>query len=207
VRFRLLPSDDRFFELFNDAATNVVTCGRRLRELLESAGPAGDTDIQPIIACEQHGDEVTREIMRRLNTSFVTPFDREDIHALAEELDDVVDDMLEVAYRLDLGDRDVAAMPELKQQADVLVLMAEEVALLVAGLESMQRLRPHLDSVDRLESEGDAIYRQALRRLYSDQFKARATLYWKDMVEAMERALDTMEDISDVVEAIALKHA
>ena len=74
--------------------------------------------------------------MRRLNTSFVTPFDREDIHALAEELDDVVDDMLEVAYRLELGDRDVAAMPELKQQADVLVQMADEVVAMVAGLRS-----------------------------------------------------------------------
>ena len=98
-------------------------------------------------------------------------------------------------------------MPELKQQADVLVPMADEVAELIAGLRSMNGLQPHLDAVDRLESEGDAIYRQALRRLYSDEFKARATLYWKDVVETMEHALDTMEDISDVVEAIALKHA
>ncbi len=207
VRFRLLPSDDRFFELFIDAASNVVDCGRRLRELLEQPDPGGGATVDDVIACEQRGDEITREIMRRLNTSFVTPFDREDIHALAEELDDVVDDMLEVAYRLDLGDRDVAAMPELKQQADVLVVMADEIAQLIGGLESMKGLRPHLDAVDRLESEGDAIYRQALRRLYSDEFKARATLYWKDVVEAMEHALDTMEDISDVVEAIALKHA
>jgi uncharacterized protein Yka (UPF0111/DUF47 family) len=115
--------------------------------------------------------------------------------------------MLEVALRLDLGDRDVTAMPELKQQADVLVSMADSVALMIAGLRSMEGLQPHLDAVDRLESEGDSIYRQALRRLYSDGFPARATLYWKDVVETMEHALDTMEDISDVVEAIALKHA
>jgi predicted phosphate transport protein (TIGR00153 family) len=207
VRFRLLPADEGFFDLFNAAASNVVECGRRLRELLDQSGFGGDATIDAVIDCERRGDEVTRDIMRRLNTSFVTPFDREDIHALAEELDDVVDDMLEVAHRLDLGDRDVASMPELKQQADVLVLMADEVAKMVVGLRSMQGLRPHLDAVDRLESEGDVIYRQALRRLYSDEFKARATLYWKDVVEAMERALDTMEDISDVVEAIALKHA
>jgi predicted phosphate transport protein (TIGR00153 family) len=207
VRFRLLPTDDRFFDLFNAAATNVVECGRLLRDLLEQSGPGGSAAIDAVIACEQRGDEVTRDIMRRLNTSFVTPFDREDIHALAEELDDVVDDMLEVAHRLELGDRDVSAMPELKLQADVLVLMADEVAEMIAGLQSMQGLRPHLDAVDRLESDGDEIYRHALRRLYSDEFKARATLYWKDVVEAMEHALDTMEDISDVVEAIALKHA
>jgi predicted phosphate transport protein (TIGR00153 family) len=209
VRFRLLPSDDKFFDLFNAAATNVAECGRRLRELLTRSGfgAEGDATIDGVIACEQRGDELTRDIMRRLNTSFVTPFDREDIHALAEELDDVVDDMLEVAYRLELGDRDVAAMPELKQQADVLVTMADQVVGMVAGLEAMQGLQPYLDAIDRLESEGDAIYRHALRRLYSDQFKARATLYWKDVVEAMEHALDTMEDISDVVEAISLKHA
>jgi predicted phosphate transport protein (TIGR00153 family) len=207
VRFRLLPTDERFFDLFNSAASNVATCGHRLRELLEQSEPGGGATIEAVIACEQHGDELTREIMRRLNTSFVTPFDREDIHALAEELDDAVDDMLEVAHRLELGDRDVAVMPELKQQAGLLAEMADEVALLVAGLESMKGLQPHLDAIDRLESEGDVIYRHALRRLYSDEFKARATLYWKDVVEAMERALDTMEDISDIIEAIALKHA
>jgi predicted phosphate transport protein (TIGR00153 family) len=207
VRFRLLPSDDKFFDLFNAAATNVAECSRRLGELVGQPGPGGAATIDAVIACERRGDDLTRDILRRLNTSFVTPFDREDIHALAEELDDVVDDVLEVALRLDLGDRDVGAMPELKEQADVLVAMADAVAKLVAGLRSMDGLQPLLDEVDRLESEGDAIYRQALRRLYSVEFKPRATLYWKDVVETMEHALDTMEDISDVVEAIALKHA
>ncbi|MFL6218871.1 MAG: DUF47 domain-containing protein, partial [Actinomycetes bacterium] len=98
-------------------------------------------------------------------------------------------------------------MPELKQQADVLVLMADEVVGMIARLEPMQGLQPHLDAVDRLESEGDVIYRLALRRIYSEEFKARASLFWKDVVEAMEDALNTAEDISDVVEAIALKHA
>ena len=128
-------------------------------------------------------------------------------NALAEEIDDVVDDMLEVAYRLELADKDTATMPELKQQAEVLVQMADEVVAMIAGLEPMQGLQPHLDAVDRLESEGDAIYRHALRRIYSDEFKARTSLYWKDVVESMEDALNTIEDISDVVEAIALKHS
>jgi uncharacterized protein Yka (UPF0111/DUF47 family) len=85
--------------------------------------------------------------------------------------------------------------------------MANEVAALVRGLKSLKDLRQHLDEVDRLETIGDQVHRQALRRLYSVEFKAKATLYWKDVAEAMEQALDTMEDISDVVEAIALKHA
>jgi predicted phosphate transport protein (TIGR00153 family) len=202
-----LPTDDGFFDLFDAAASNVLDCGRRLSELLDEGSFGEAAGLEAVIACEQRGDELTRTIMRRLNTSFVTPFDREDIHALAEELDDVVDDMLEVAYRLELGDRDVTAMPELKQQADILVQMALEVVAMTAGLRSLKGLQPHLDAVDRLESEGDTIYRHALRRIYSDDFKARAGLYWKDVIEAMEHALDTMEDYSDVVEAVALKHA
>jgi predicted phosphate transport protein (TIGR00153 family) len=145
--------------------------------------------------------------MRRLNTSFVTPFDREDIHALAEQLDDVVDDVMEVGYRLELGNRDVAAMPELKQQADLLVQMADEMVALVKRLESMRGTQPHLDAIGRLESEGDNVYRRALARLYSGELKAAATLYWKDVVEALERALDSLEDASDVIEGIVLKHA
>src|SRR4051812_40774203 len=88
VRFRLLPTDDRFFALFNDAAHNVAECARRLRELLDGA----EDGLAAVVACERHGDELLRQILTRLNTSFVTPFDREDIHGLAEELDDVVDD-------------------------------------------------------------------------------------------------------------------
>ncbi len=203
MRFRLLPTDDRFFSLFNDAAANVADCARRLRELLDGA----EGGLEAVVACERRGDELIREILRRLNTSFVTPFDREDIHALAEQLDDVVDDVMEVGYRLELGTRDVEAMPELKLQADVLVQMADETVALVGRLESMKGTRPHLDAIDRLESEGDTIYRVALRRLYSGELKASATLYWKDVVEALENALDELEDASDVIEGIVLKHA
>ena len=134
VRFRLLPTDDRFFDLFNQAAANVADCALRLRELLDGE-PGG---LEAVVASERRGDELIREILRRLNTSFVTPFDREDIHALAEVLDDVVDNVMEVGYRLQLGNRDVVAMPELKQQADLLVQMTDETVALVERLGSMK---------------------------------------------------------------------
>ena len=203
MRFRLLPTDDRFFALFNDAAANMAECARLLRELLDGA----DGGLDAVVACERRGDELIREILTRLHTSFVTPFDREDLHGLAEELDDVVDDVMEVGYRLHLGNRDVARMPELKLQADILVLMAEETVALVDRLGSMKGTQPYLDAIDRLESEGDRVYRQALSRLYSGELKAAETLYWKDVVDAMEAALDALEDASDVVEGIVLKHA
>jgi predicted phosphate transport protein (TIGR00153 family) len=203
VRFRLLPTDDRFFVLFNDAARNVAEGARHFRDLLDGKGSGYDG----VLACEHRGDELTREILRRLNTSFVTPFDREDIHALAERLDDVADSVLDVVYQLELGQRDVAAVPELRQQSDLLVRIADEAVALIAKLESMKGVQPHLDSIDQLESEADRVYRQALARLYSGEMKAMAVLHWKDVIASLENAIDKLEDVSNVVEAITLKHA
>ncbi|MEY2456138.1 MAG: uncharacterized protein QOK06_1232, partial [Acidimicrobiaceae bacterium] len=100
MRFRLLPTDDRFFALFDEVAANAVECARRLRDLVADTMPSDH--LNEVLACEHRGDELTKEILQRLNASFVTPFDREDIHQLAESLDDVVDDMQDVAGRLDL---------------------------------------------------------------------------------------------------------
>ncbi len=204
MRFRLLPTDDKFFELFSEAAVNVAECAGHLREVVAGGGD----HLQSIIACEQRGDELTRELLQRLNTSFVTPFDREDIHALAEELDDVVDDVLDVVHKLGLGGPlDLSTVPELKKQADLLVTMADEAVELIARLESMKGVRPHLDAIDRLESEGDAVCRQALHRLLSGQLDPILVIRWKDVIEAMEAGLNTVEDISNLVESIVLKHA
>jgi uncharacterized protein len=204
VRFRLLPTDDAFFALFNDSATNVADCARALRDLL--ADPADGHAHARVTACERRGDELVRTILRRLNTTFVTPFDREDIHALAEELDDVVDDMLEVSHRIQITGL-TSSLPELKEQADIVVLCADETQQLIARLQSMKDVQDHLDAIDRLESEGDAVHRRILARLFGGEFEALDVLRWKDVVEPMEGALNTLEDISDVIESIVLKHA
>ncbi|MBA3653312.1 MAG: DUF47 domain-containing protein [Actinobacteria bacterium] len=206
MRFKMVPTDDRFFGLFRDAAGNVAECSRRLRDVLGSDFTDLATGHARIIECEQLGDELTRDIVRRLNSTFVTPFDREDIHALAEELDDVVDDMMAVSHRLQLASLD-RPLPELRDQADVLVAMADETVALMQRLESMKNVQPHLDAIDRLESEGDALYRRTLARLFSGEFDALDVIRWKDIVEALEAALNTIEDVSNVVESIVLKHA
>jgi predicted phosphate transport protein (TIGR00153 family) len=206
ARFKLIPSDDRFFDLFTAAAENAAECGRRLRDLLVSDFSDLAEKHARIIECEQRGDELTRDIVRRLNSTFVTPFDREDIHALAEELDDVVDDMMAVSHRLQLSSVD-KPLPELRDQADVLVAMADETVALMQRLESMKNVQPHLDAIDRLETEGDTLYRRTLARLFSGEFAALDVLRWKDIVEALEAALNTLEDVSNVVESIVLKHA
>ena len=204
MRFRLLPTDDRFFELFNEASANALECARQLRDLLSD--DADTASHGGVVTCEARGDELTKAILNRLNTSFVTPLDREDIHALAEELDDVVDDMLAVAARVRLTVHS-AAIPELKQQADILVRMAEENVSLMKKLPSMKGTQEHLNAIDAMESEGDAVYRHALGRLFSGEYDALDVLRWKDIIEAMEAALNTLEDVSNVVESIVLKHA
>ena len=205
MRFRLVPTDDRFFTLFCDSAENVAECARRLRDLLTDFTDV-DAKHSKVIERERKGDEVTQDILQRLNSTFVTPFDREDIHALAEELDDVVDDMLEVSYRIQLSAVD-QPLPELKEQADLLVQMADETVSLIGRLQSMKGVRPHLDAIDRLESEADRVYRRTMARLFSGEYDALDVLKWKDIVEAMEASINTLEDASNVVESIVLKHA
>jgi predicted phosphate transport protein (TIGR00153 family) len=204
VRFKLLPTDEGFFGLFDEAAANVARCAVALAKVL--ADPAGAAAVAEVIDLERHGDEITARILKRLDTSFVTPFDREDIHALAEELDDVVDDMKTVAQRIELLNIS-SPVPWLTRQSDLLVELSDEAVGLLGKLDTMKGLGPHLEAIDRLESLGDTVYNEALAQLFSGEFDALDVLRWKDLVEAMEAAINTMEDIGDVVESIMLKHA
>lgn len=204
MRFRLVPTDDRFFTLFSESAANVAECSRRLRDLL---GDFQDTAAKHarIVECERAGDALTTTILRRLDSTFVTPFDREDIHALAEELDDVADDMLAVSELLQLIPVDVV-LPELKEQADILVAMADEAVSLLDHLKEMRGVQPYLEAIDRLETDGDKVHRRTVARLFRD-YEALEIIKWKDVVEAMERAINRVEDIANIVESIVLKHA
>ena len=205
MRFRLVPVDDTFFQLFSDSAANAAEAARRLQALVGDIQNV-DEHYGHVTSCERRGDELTSAILRRLDTSFVTPFDREDIPALAEELDDVVDDILAVANLMRLVSVK-QMLPEMQEQADLLVRMADQTVELMARFERMKEVRPYLDAIDKLESEGDAVYQRTIARLFSGEFDALEVLRWKDIVEAMEAALNTIEDISNIVESIVLKHA
>jgi len=205
LRFRLLPRDEGFYGLFDEAAANVADASRRMRDLVADYTDV-EAKLQRLIECEGRGDELTDTILRRLDTSFVTPFDREDIHALTERLDDVVDDILAAADLLVLHKVD-GILPEMVELAETLVKASEANVSLIEKLPRMKGIESELTAIDQLESEGDRIYRKSVARMFSGEYKAFEVLKWKDVVEAIENALNAIEATSDIVEGIVLKHA
>jgi uncharacterized protein len=204
VRFRLVPRDDGFFPLFDQAAANLAEGAQLLRDLLDDFEDV-HAKHSLIQACEHRGDDVTDQILRRLDQSFVAPFDREDIHALTEQMDDVLDDIQAVSELLLLHDVD-EPLDEVRELADVLVKAADANVALIGKLSKLRGIEPELQAVDQLESEADRIYRRSVARLFSGDFNAFDVLRWKDIVEAIEESVNGLEKISDVVESIALKH-
>lgn len=205
MRFRLVPRDDGFFPLFDQAADNVAESARLLRDLLDEFEDVHAKHAR-IIDCKQRGDELTRTILRRLDSSFVAPFDREDIHALTEQLDDVVDDIQAVSELLLLHDVE-EPLDEVRELADVLVKAADANVALIGKLAKLRGIESELEAVDRLESEADRIYRRTVAHLFSGDFNAFDVLRWKDIVEAIEHSVNKLEGVSDIVEGIALKHS
>jgi len=205
VRFRLVPRDDGFFPLFDQAAENLAVGARLLRDLIDQFEDVHAKHAR-INDCERRGDELTRTILQRLDQSFVAPFDREDIHALTEQIDDVVDDIQAVSELLVLHDVD-EPLPEVRELTDVLVKAADANVILVGKLAKLRGLEGDLDTIDRLESEADKIYRRSVAHMFSGDFNAFDVLRWKDIIESIEASVNGLENISDIVRGIALKHS
>jgi predicted phosphate transport protein (TIGR00153 family) len=204
VRFRLLPTDDGFFDLFNDAAANVVACTRQLRELLETAIPGGHVSIDSVIAFEHRGDELTRTIMRRLNTSFVTPFDREDIHELTVHLDDVLDGIQASAetmliYKIDKPSEEV------RQMVGILAGQAAQLLAALSKLEKPTGIATHLAMVHDLEHQADGLSRAAIGRLFETGNDPLEVIKLRDLYKSLEDTIDAAEDAAEVMERILAK--
>ena len=205
MKFRVVPRDERFYDLFDQAAGATVEAAVLLRDLLANGGDRVQAH-EEIRRLEHVGDEVTREIVRHLNTSFVTPFDREDIHQLSSTLDDILDAIEAVADLMVLHNID-KALVEMEEQADVLVRASEQTREAVLRLRGFRDLEGVWQEIHRLEDEGDQVYRRTVARLFSGDFDAMAVLRWKDLVDQLEAAVDSCEQVATVVESIALKHA
>jgi predicted phosphate transport protein (TIGR00153 family) len=205
MKLRVIPRSESFFDLFERAAANLTqTASLLLAFLRDPKDPeAAHAEIRQR---EHEGDEVTHQIIRALNTTFVTPFDREDIHRLASLIDDIVDGLdavvdLYVLYHVE------APLPEMIQQAEVLLKAIQQAEQALGGLRSFTGLEQYWVEVNRLENEGDRIYRKTVARLFSGEFEALDVLKWKDLVDQLEASIDKAEDVANTLESIVLKHA
>lgn len=203
LRFR--PVDSTFYELFTQLAGQLVTGSALLAEMLSV-----DNDRQAVaerMREEEHlADESTHDIIKRVNQTFVTPFDREDIYALAAGLDDVMDFMEEAVDLILLYE--VGELPaELAEQVDVIQRCAELTAETMPRLKSMKDLDEYWIEINRLENAGDKNYRRILAKLFSGQFEALEVLKLKDIVDSLEAAIDAFETVANTIEQIAVKES
>ena len=203
LRFR--PVETAFYDLFTESANHLVVGADLLAEMLADGADYADVAGR-MRAAEHAADETTHAIVRRVNSTFVTPFDREDIYALASGLDDVMDMMEEVVDMILLYE--VRVLPtEILDQVEVLQRCAELTAAAMPNLRSMQSLDEYWIEVNRLENTGDRNHRRILANLFSGEFKAMEVLKLKDIVESLEDAIDAFEKVANTVEQIAVKES
>jgi predicted phosphate transport protein (TIGR00153 family) len=205
VGLRFRPVDTSFYDLFSRAAQHLVGGAELLAEMLADGTDKEDVAAR-MRAAEHEADETTHELVRRVNTTFVTPFDREDIYALGSGLDDVMDMMDEVVDLILLYE--VQQIPaELSKQVEVLQRCAELTAEAMPKLQSMQSLEEYWIEINRLENAGDKNHRRMLAQLFSGEYKTIEVLKLKDIVESLEGAIDAFEKVANIVEQIAVKES
>lgn len=205
MRFRLIPRDESFYPLFDEqaqiAADSAIAVGEMLASLPVSAEAAS-----VVVAAEKRADGVLRTVRDQLEHAIVTPFDREDIQALSNALDDVIDEMraaADAAFQHNI----TTQLPGIEELLRILCDITARNVALVHGLRTLRNLTPVIDEIERLESEADGVYRKVMAELFSGRHDALDILRWKDVVEAIESAIDAVEDASDEVQSIAVKHA
>ena len=204
--FRILPREEKFFDLFEQQSSHIVSAARVLEELTVNYADA-KAAAQKIKDLEHAGDSLTHEIVRRLNTTFITPIDREDIYAMAGRLDDVLDLIDAVADRLALYK--IAAPTEgCVVMAKIIVKTAEETDRAVRCLRTLSAYyHKHAVEVNRLENEADRLLRDQLAILFEGSTDAIEVIKWKELYETMESVTDRCEDVVNVIEGIILKMA
>ncbi len=206
MRLRFIPREERFFELFDEQARNIVKGAELLADLVSDHARTAELRSQ-IEEVEHEGDITTHEIADRLNRTFVTPFDHEDIHALAGRMDDILDNIEATADRMFLYEAGEAA-PEMLNLADILLDAVKVLQKAVGGLSDMKNARRILDyciEIHRLENVGDDQSRRALANLFQGSDALHA-LKWKEIYDHVEEAIDKCEDVAAILEGIVVKH-
>jgi predicted phosphate transport protein (TIGR00153 family) len=200
---QLIPRDDKFYELFRQQAENVCEAARKLVTLLDEMQDV-ERRVTEIKFVEHKGDQMTHDLITRLNKTFLTPFDREDIHALNSVLDDVLDLIDGVAGRLITYK--VTTIPEGARQLSRVILHGTEIVFrAVSELHRPAHILEYCHQIKQLEEEGDRIQRACLARLFEDSTDAIEIIKWKDLYEVLEETTDRIDDVANVLETVILK--
>jgi predicted phosphate transport protein (TIGR00153 family) len=205
MRLPFIPREEKFFDLFLDDAQNVLAGARMLEEMFRSYDQRERIASQ-LRDLERRGDGISHDIGQRLERTFVTPFDREDIHQLISRLDDVLDFIEEIADTCILY-RITDPSPPAQAQAETLVKANEEIVRALEKLRTFKGVSPHWIEIHRLENEGDRIARQAMADLFTNGTDPVEVIKWKDVYALLEDAIDACEDVANVIERIVVKHA
>ncbi len=204
-RLSLLPRDRTFFDLFIEAGQNTLDAARLLDQTMGAWPDAGELPRQ-IVDAEHKGDQITHNIIQRLNSTFVTPIDREDIYGLATQMDDIVDYTEEAADFLGLYKIE-APMSQAQELTKVLVSSCEQLATGLEHLPDFKDLDKYWIEIHRLENEGDRISRDAVASLFSNGIDPMVVIRWKDMFAVLENAIDATETAAQIIEGIVIKNS
>jgi predicted phosphate transport protein (TIGR00153 family) len=201
----LVPRDRVFFDLFNQAGHNTLRAARLLQEMVGNWPDSADL-AREILLAEQEGDRITHDIVQRVNSTFVTPIDREDIYGLATRLDDIVDYIEESAdfmgiYRIE------APMDHALAMTDVLVKSCEQLALLLENLRGFKDLEKYWIQIHQFENDGDRLFRDALASLFANGIDPMVVIRWRDIYLRLERGVDATEAAAHILEGIVIKNS
>jgi hypothetical protein len=207
-KFPFIPHEEKFFDLFEESAQNMVKAAQKLKEMVDTWEDV-EEKANEITELEHEGDTFIHQIMEQLHRTFVTPFDREDIALLANSLDDVTDFIQAAADTMLVYQVDRPSQ-RARELADIIVQAAVEVGEAVPKLRHRAELKQVLSQcveINRLENAADRVFRSALGELFSDTTDVTYIIKWREIYEQMEGATDRCEDVADVLEGVALKHA
>lgn len=204
--FGLIPKDEKFFNMFKEMTSNIVEGAELLKDMLDSFNDPA-TSQRRIKDVEHKGDSLTHDIIRKLNKSFVTPFDREDIYALSSALDDILDLIDASAQRVVMYNVEKPT-PEAKELAFLILKSCQTIDKTVALLGGkLEPISEYCVEVNALENEADRVCREAISRLFDEEKDPIQLIKWKEIYETLERATDKCEDAANILESVVVKNA
>jgi len=204
LRFQLIPREEKFYNDFQALADELIRGAKLLEEMVAPERPVWDKADQ-IKEVEHKCDFLTHEIIQRLHRTFVTPLDREDIHALARSLDDVMDAIDASAARIRLYRLERVRFGA-RELAQIISASAQQVRLALDALEKNKALKTNAIEINRLENEADRVHQQAVSQLFDEERDPILVMKWKEALDYLEEATDRCEDVANVLEGVTVKH-